>query len=446
MLVWCYFNAVHTTMAASAQKRSAHSSAVQPLLDVGILKHILEYVGPGQWLFVGTVCSLWRDTSTLPHVNIWALKKFDDKYHAVPINCSPRCTLLCASVASPSRLRLAHQCGLDTESEAYQCTVGECAGFDTVHAALELGLTISSAVFEGAAASDSEEMLAWMYMLRPCTLSEDVSLAAAANGSIAALKWLRAVGAAFSATCCCQAAAHNHFSALQYLHAEGFPFCKNVCEAAARTGNLAMVAWAREQGAPFRAQGVFNVAAWYGNLQLAVWVRQQQPDLEMHSGFMSSAAQSGEVAMCQYLLDEHCPFDEHTAYAAVHYSQLSTLRFLREHGCPWQPLGIRRIAVHNCCLDVVQYLQQHGIDFTPAQLTKMLANAGAQNKLAAAQWLRQQGVDWTAELVGQTDVYGYTWRYWKGEVLAWARQEGCTSPVGCDFSDDDTCDDSETES
>jgi hypothetical protein len=311
----------------------------------------------------------------------------------------------------------------------YQRVLGEHAGSDTVQAALELGLTISSAVFEGAAANDSEEMLAWMYMLRPCKLSEDVSFVAAANGSIAALKWLKAVGAAFSATCCRQAATHNHFSTLQHLHAEGIPFCENVCKAAARTGNLAMVAWAREQGAPFRAEDVFEVAAWYGNLQLAVWVRQQQPDMELHSGFMSSAAQSGKVAMCQYLLDEHCPFDEGTARGAVRSGQLSTLRLLREHGCPWRPAEICSAAVRSCCIDVVQYLQQHGIDFTPAQLTKMLANAGAQDMLVAAKWLRLQGAEWPAVLAGRT---GLRIKCWSGAVLAWARQEGCISPLGQD--------------
>jgi hypothetical protein len=68
-------------------------------------------------------------------------------------------------------------------------------------------------------------------------------------------------------------------------------------------------------------------------------------------------------------------------------------------------------------VDVMVYLQQQGIQFTADVLKDMLDHAGVHNKLAATQWLRQQGAEWPAVL-----------RAWPGEVLAWARAEGCTSP------------------
>jgi hypothetical protein len=52
----------------------------------------------------------------------------------------------------------------------------------------------------------------------------------------------------------------------------------------------------------------------------------------------------------------------------------------------------------------------------------MLNAAGAHGRLAAAQWLRQRGAEWPAEL-----VYGR--HAWTGEVLTWARCEDCTAPT-----------------
>jgi hypothetical protein len=42
----------------------------------------------------------------------------------------------------------------------------------------------------------------------------------------------------------------------------------------------------------------------------------------------------------------------------------------------------------------------------------MLAAAGANSKLAAAQWLRQRGADWPAVLQHRD-------RVWQGDALAW---------------------------
>jgi hypothetical protein len=55
-------------------------------------------------------------------------------------------------------------------------------------------------------------------------------------------------------------------------------------------------------------------------------------------------------------------------------------------------------------------------------LTDALNTAGAGNKLQAAQWLRQLGAQWPA-------VLKHGAQQWSGESLAWARAEGCTSPV-----------------
>jgi hypothetical protein len=66
----------------------------------------------------------------------------------------------------------------------------------------------------------------------------------------------------------------------------------------------------------------------------------------------------------------------------------------------------------------MMYVQQQGIVFTADELTVMLNIGAASNKLAAAQWLRQQGAEWPDSLY-----------CWSQDIVAWARLEGCTSPI-----------------
>jgi hypothetical protein len=68
--------------------------------------------------------------------------------------------------------------------------------------------------------------------------------------------------------------------------------------------------------------------------------------------------------------------------------------------------------------ELVQYLQQQGVQCEPAYLTGMLVRAGTHSKLAAAQWLRQQGAQWPPVL-----------ERWPAEMCAWATAEGCTAPA-----------------
>jgi hypothetical protein len=57
----------------------------------------------------------------------------------------------------------------------------------------------------------------------------------------------------------------------------------------------------------------------------------------------------------------------------------------------------------------------------------MMKLAGAHGHIAAVQWLRTvHDTPWPAVL---SDSYGSQLLEWRGPVLAWARAEGCTSPV-----------------
>jgi hypothetical protein len=123
--------------------------------------------------------------------------------------------------------------------------------------------------------------------------------------------------------------------------------------------------------------------------------------------------------MCEYLHAEQCPWSELESDEAAKNDQVHTLRWLHEHGCPWDCDSVCMRAAASGSVEVLEYLQQHDLMSTPKLLTRMLNTAGAYKKLAAAQWLRQQGAGWPRVLCWE----------WSQEMLAWAEAEGCTSPV-----------------
>jgi hypothetical protein len=98
---------------------------------------------------------------------------------------------------------------------------------------------------------------------------------------------------------------------------------------------------------------------------------------------------------------------------------------LREQGCPWDAVYICQCAAYgdnSRCTELLQYMLDAGELTDAALLMEVLLLAGRNNKLAVAKWLRQHGAQWPPKLYRSYDS-------WRGEVLAWARAEGCTSPA-----------------
>jgi hypothetical protein len=71
---------------------------------------------------------------------------------------------------------------------------------------------------------------------------------------------------------------------------------------------------------------------------------------------------------------------------------------------------------------IIEYML--GIEPAPsaAQLTEMLGRAGILKRPSVAKVLRQHGAEWLAEL----KCHGGPWH---ADMVQWARDEGCTSPV-----------------
>jgi hypothetical protein len=132
---------------------------------------------------------------------------------------------------------------------------------------------------------------------------------------------------------------------------------------------------------------------------------------------MLFAAICGQTLTCAYLHAEGCPWDAQTIATTMFANQWDTVRWMREHGCPWN-FGIACLAAaHLGSIDGMTYLLQQE-DVSAYDLTQMLNAAGSKGHLAAAQWLRQRGAEWSIQLYN-----------WPDGMIAWARAEGCDSSL-----------------
>jgi hypothetical protein len=101
-------------------------------------------------------------------------------------------------------------------------------------------------------------------------------------------------------------------------------------------------------------------------------------------------------------------------YTAARSGHVDIVRWLQEHGCPYDATKACQAAAVGGSIDVLMYVQQQGMVSTPAVLRGMLNIAAVSDKLSAAQWIRQQGAQWPA-------VLKYNGRKWSGKALVWAR-------------------------
>jgi hypothetical protein len=403
--------------------RSALSAAIDtnPLRQAGILEHVLSYVGPGHWLFLSTVCGLWLEVyAKLSSVEV-AEATADSAYEAT-FTCTPQVTLISSAFASPSRVRLAHELGLNIALERNQFAAGSHADVDTLVAAHELGMQYTSHTLLGAARAGAAYKLVWLYtMCGTQNLQTTMMIAceAAKAGSVTALGWLNSTqhGPVFGSCTATAAAQHNQLSTLQYLRSEGCAWNGYVLSAAARNGALGLLRWAQEHGCPWDEFGdehaepsILAEAACGGSIELLRWLQQKLPHLECDEQVMCAAAEGGHVAMCQHLRANGCAWSIAACQDAAAYDRVGALRWLRDNGCPFDAAAVGVVAAASGdSLKVMAYLLAEGL-LSPELLTKMLNLAGATEHLAAVQWLRQHGAEWPA-------VLRYTVLDYHGEVL-----------------------------
>jgi hypothetical protein len=114
-----------------------------------------------------------------------------------------------------------------------------------------------------------------------------------------------------------------------------------------------------------------------------------------------------------------------SAAEAGHYE---TLKWLRDNGCPWAVADVCIRGAQSGSVEILQYALDQGAVWSVEEKTELLNAAGGYNQLAAAQWLRQQQqAAWPAVL--RYRHHEGAELSWRPETVAWARSEGCTSPL-----------------
>jgi hypothetical protein len=348
--------------SSTGDNSSTHSSV---LLDPSVLQNVLSYVGLGHHLFVAPVSNLWREMYCKLERQL--LTVYNERRKATLIRPGPQTTMFSSVMAAPSRVELAHESGLDCTSTAYQHAAGRHADIVSLTTAHNMGMKYTAATMAGAALC-------------------------------------------------------NKLAVVQYLHSQGCAWPSRLLEVACRCGHFQLVRWCYEHGCPWTdISNAPHYAAASGNVELMAWVL-QLPGAELSQGVLNDAARMGDTAMCEYLHSQQCPWNAYATCSAAQSGNVDLLRWLIDNGCPWdahQP-ELYRAAASGGSVDMLTYLQQAGLLTSTELLTDMLDCAARYNKLAAAQWLREQGAEWPAV---------YYWRPWGDAVVEWAIAEGFEPPA-----------------
>jgi hypothetical protein len=141
-------------------------------------------------------------------------------------------------------------------------------------------------------ASPSRVRLAYDCGLRSST-HEYYRHAAGKYGTAASLAAARDLGMKFLMLTMWGAVICNQLPALQFLHAQGclyHDWC--VAEAAARRGDVDILRWVYEHGCAWDSSNIMKFAASSGDISTTAWVK-QQPGITCDASAMSAAAAEG---------------------------------------------------------------------------------------------------------------------------------------------------------
>jgi hypothetical protein len=276
---------------------------------------------------------------------------------------------------------------------------GLLADRETLQTLRELGMPFSDYVVRAVARSGRLSILQYLITEQRCPIPGLLSYYAARSGSITMLEWLKAERlCAFGHDMCAGAAEGGQLAALQHLRSEG-------------------CGWNEVHIACYAVKG--------GSIEVVEWLRQEQ-GIEVPTDVLFWAAGNGKISMCAHLRSIGCAWDVYACTQAAANGHYDTLRWLHEQGCPWDEREVFVDVARNGCTNILAYFTEQGAAIDAQLLTEALNGAGASGRLQTAQWLRQHNAQWPAVLSFE---YFDEIEQWSGESLAWARAEGCTSPI-----------------
>eukprot|EP00953_Heterococcus_sp_UTEX-ZZ885_P017387 9725-Heterococcus_DN1.PRE.8 len=307
--------------------------------DSFLVQHILDFVGPGQHLYVSTVSKLVHQC----YSNVQAIERLEFDLLTSDAKTTvvySQMTLYSEMCKSKSRLMLAAECGVQFASQgsmlgrAAQCLLAVCSSgakeklekagaqdpqkmhklmlsrcadkalltFAFNHLGIDMPL-LSPYLTLGATISGDLDKLQWLCLVHRAPLCVDSSMLAARYGHANILKWLNEIKAPIDAATCCEAAYHGHLPVLQLLYAKGHVWHDNTACLAAAGGHLHIVQWLSKHGFFHTVNNTAQQAAYFGAEHILDWLL-TQPGALMDAGVLQAAATAKGVLgilMCAQL-------------------------------------------------------------------------------------------------------------------------------------------------
>jgi hypothetical protein len=118
---------------------------------------------------------------------------------------------------------------------------------------------------------------------------------------------------------------------------------------------------------------------------------QHKEGIEPDASVMAMAAGAGHIAVCEYLCSIECAWNTSACCRAARRGQLDMLRWLRNHGCPWDLYEMCASAACNGSTDILDYVTEQGEVLDADLLTEALAFADKYNQKQVVEWLRRHG-------------------------------------------------------
>jgi hypothetical protein len=384
-------------LGLAAKRVTRDPSVIIHPLTYGILQLVLDFVGPGNYLFVSVVNKAWNDA--YKSVQSVAIPRVCNSAYEKPesITCAPSMTATSAVFASPARLLLAVAANfqLDTYwSRPWISVAASTADVPTLSVANEHGMHWSDLVLRALAKSGRLTELMWVHTVQQRSLPRDIIDDAAEGDSESMLAWLIGRGCEVTLVTTVRAATAGKLPALKYLQQQKSCCSRDTFIAAVRNGLQCCSGCIRTALTGNHGWGTSQA------IQQATTTCRCCSGSRSRGRGRASAARKGHTAACKYIHAQGGEWGYEACGGAAEANNLELLQWLHDSECLWDCAEVCGHAARNGSAEMMHYIYEQGAadELEPEEETELLTFAGHYGHLLVAVFLREQGAEWPDEL------------------------------------------------
>jgi hypothetical protein len=278
----------------------------------------------------------------------------------------------------------------------------------------------------------SVHALEWLTRKHSAIFAEDSLQVAAYEGHIDVCAYLRQQGCPWNAAACTAAVSRQKFDMLKWLVLQKCPLEAAASTKAAKYNNLVMLKFLREHNCPWNSS-TFTAAVWSWSKSMAML---EYLHVQQCPWSVVTLATATSLSIVKWLHQRGCPWDATVSAAAAKRGDIVILKWLYNNSCELNTTEIMHTCLeqmHDFDLDRYAAILQWMIDacgttvWSAETLTTTLSKCGAHDFQKGAVWLRQHTSAQFPELLYYEN--GANSAVWTNTMIAWARDEGCISPV-----------------